>query len=396
MYMQGEVAYNNYYNNYSLLGPLASAQNMVNALNYGYRICEEKNTSEDEEEIWTNLNICNDYNLIYDETSDYVRSSTGYANANTDILASAINDHMTFGDGNNYAELPVYEDNGSSNIKTQIYASQVASEENRWFITVNVQRNYDETAFKKYLEDTYIPAMYIECEGCNKNASAGSILTEIEQYYKTYRYFNQSSYDTDSSSTVGKNGGSYETAGSKKVTYANGGYTCNGATIGISADYVGHKANDLYSSETPTVFPLMEGTVVAVNSNCNTYCPLNDARSYVNRTRSLFQLSPACYCGSGWGNYVKVASTLNGKTIYATYAHLSSVAVSVGQNITYSTPLGMMGTTGVSTGKHLHIELNYTSSSANKFPPTKLFSTKSVLSTICGGNSESNDGDTNE
>lgn len=403
MYMQGENSYNNYYNSYSTLGPLGAAQNMTNALNYGYRICEEKNTTDEEEEIWNNYNICYDYNLIYSETSDYVKSNAGYSKASTDVLQTAINSHMTFESGNSYAELPIYDYNSNgrliSNIKTQISASQVKTEEEKWFITVNVTRKYDDEAFKKYLKEAYIPAVYIECDGCNKNKSAGSILTEIEQYYELYKYFNKQAYEQNGmndGTAIGMNGGNYETAGSKKVTYENGGYTCNGATIGISADYVGHKANDLYSSETPTVFPLMEGTVVAVYSGCNTYCPLSDARSYVNRTKSLFQLSPACYCGGGWGNYVKIESTLNGKTIYATYAHLSSVAVSVGQTITYSTPLGIMGTTGVSTGKHLHIELNYTDSSSNKFPPTKLFSTKSVLSTICGGNSESNDGDTNE
>ena len=56
-----------------------------------------------------------------------------------------------------------------------------------------------------------------------------------------------------------------------------------------------------------------------------------------------------------------------------------------------------MGTTGVSTGKHLHIELNYGTDSSTKFPATKIFSTKSVLSTICGGNaSETESGDKHE
>lgn len=400
MYMNGEESYNNYYNSYPDLGPQKAASIFIDAINYGYDNCYV-NIPEDKND-WKYLNICNDYKLIFDENNGYIANYNGDSGEkkiyySLDLLAQSINDKLKDTTGGSVAVLPIYEYGTSgqiinSNIKLKISGSQVASESSRWFIAVTVHRDNDWDAYDEYLKSVYIPHLYIDCENCNSERSSVAILNEMKQIEKTYRY-----YSIDDGEEVSFTGGSYETAGSKKIETKNGSYTCDGVQIGISADYVGHKANDLYSGATPTIFPLMEGTVVAVNSSCNTYCPKNDALSYVNRIRTLFQLSPACYCGGGWGNYVKIASQFNGKTIYATYAHLSSVAVSVGQNITYSTPLGIMGTTGVSTGKHLHIELNYTDSSSNKFPPTKLFSTKSVLSTICGGNGNEKEGeDTNE
>jgi peptidoglycan hydrolase-like protein with peptidoglycan-binding domain len=56
----------------------------------------------------------------------------------------------------------------------------------------------------------------------------------------------------------------------------------------------------------------------------------------------------------GYGNLVVVRHRLG----YATwYAHMSRIAVSVGQSVTGGTTLGYVGSTGHSTGPHLHFEL---------------------------------------
>jgi murein DD-endopeptidase MepM/ murein hydrolase activator NlpD len=64
--------------------------------------------------------------------------------------------------------------------------------------------------------------------------------------------------------------------------------------------------------------------------------------------------------GGGFGNFVMIAHKINGEQYTTVYAHMQdgSVKVKVGQKIEAGTPLGKMGTTGMSTGKHLHWELH--------------------------------------
>lgn len=59
------------------------------------------------------------------------------------------------------------------------------------------------------------------------------------------------------------------------------------------------------------------------------------------------------YDADGWGNYIKVTME-NGD--YTLYAHLSSTAVSDGTTVNAGDIIGYVGTTGASTGNHLHLE----------------------------------------
>jgi murein DD-endopeptidase MepM/ murein hydrolase activator NlpD len=64
--------------------------------------------------------------------------------------------------------------------------------------------------------------------------------------------------------------------------------------------------------------------------------------------------------GGGFGNYVMIHHKINGEQYTTLFAHMQddSIKVKVGQKIEAGTPLGKMGTTGMSTGKHLHWELH--------------------------------------
>jgi murein DD-endopeptidase MepM/ murein hydrolase activator NlpD len=64
--------------------------------------------------------------------------------------------------------------------------------------------------------------------------------------------------------------------------------------------------------------------------------------------------------GGGFGNYVMIHHKINGEHYTTLFAHMQddSIKVKVGQKIDAGTPLGKMGTTGMSTGKHLHWELH--------------------------------------
>lgn len=61
----------------------------------------------------------------------------------------------------------------------------------------------------------------------------------------------------------------------------------------------------------------------------------------------------------GFGYYVQLLMKIDGKFYVSNFAHMQkgSIKVKTGQKIEAGTPLGKMGTTGMSTGKHLHWEL---------------------------------------
>ncbi|MGW7277388.1 peptidoglycan DD-metalloendopeptidase family protein [Streptomyces sp. NPDC054844] len=61
---------------------------------------------------------------------------------------------------------------------------------------------------------------------------------------------------------------------------------------------------------------------------------------------------------TGYGNRVEIShGTIDGKQIVTTYNHQSAIRVSVGQKVQVGTPVGLVGSTGYSTGAHLHFEV---------------------------------------
>ena len=70
--------------------------------------------------------------------------------------------------------------------------------------------------------------------------------------------------------------------------------------------------------------------------------------------------------GSSYGNYVVIAHSDGSRTMYA---HQSQRAVSAGQTVSQGQTIGYVGSTGNSTGSHLHFELWLSSSSSSRVNP---------------------------
>jgi murein DD-endopeptidase MepM/ murein hydrolase activator NlpD len=59
-----------------------------------------------------------------------------------------------------------------------------------------------------------------------------------------------------------------------------------------------------------------------------------------------------------YGNVIMVTHSINGQIFTTVYAHLSAINASVGQSVSKGQLVGKMGSTGRSTGSHLHFEVH--------------------------------------
>lgn len=83
---------------------------------------------------------------------------------------------------------------------------------------------------------------------------------------------------------------------------------------------------------------------------------------------------------SGWqddkdhkaGFGYRVWQKVYGQNAYIVYAHLSKIAVSLGDSITAGTRIGLSGNTGKSSGPHLHLEVRQGEISGTKGIPIEI------------------------
>ena len=94
----------------------------------------------------------------------------------------------------------------------------------------------------------------------------------------------------------------------------------------ITGEYKNHGGTDIGASYGTAIYAADSGTVVSSSDGWN----------------------------GGWGNYVMID---HGNGMQTLYAHMSSRACSVGQTVSRGQTIGYVGSTGMSTGPHLHFEM---------------------------------------
>ena len=106
----------------------------------------------------------------------------------------------------------------------------------------------------------------------------------------------------------------------------------------------GHMGYDLSSgNKNIPIHPIAAGMVHAI---------------YTDACTTSYWCSSMGYWCNGNAKIVVVKHNYGGRYIYSSYVHLSGYGnISVGQYVSKDTVIGYMGTTGCSTGEHLHLEI---------------------------------------
>ncbi|MGW0699818.1 M23 family metallopeptidase [Streptomyces sp. NPDC002867] len=85
---------------------------------------------------------------------------------------------------------------------------------------------------------------------------------------------------------------------------------------------------------------------------------------------SVKSVGPGTVVSAGWsGSYGNEVVIQHGDGTYSQYAHLSSLSVSSGQSVAGGEQIGLSGSTGNSTGPHLHFEIRTSPSYGSDIDP---------------------------
>ncbi len=80
-----------------------------------------------------------------------------------------------------------------------------------------------------------------------------------------------------------------------------------------------------------------------------------------NKSEEIYPITDGTVIYVGQDNYganvVKIKHDIDGQEVYSTYAHMQEVYLTPGQTVSSNDLLGLMGSTGNSTGPHLHLEM---------------------------------------
>lgn len=221
-------------------------------------------------------------------------------------------------------------DNFNNEMESLIRNSNVT---NLHFIDLNYSiQSYDSMGLH------YSNSDYIEIhEQINNRITTGRntdlAVYNLADYCTFYTVTENDAYWWPIGSSTATNGNVY--GGNPSTTYVSSPYgprTINGINSF-------HKGVDIAAAcNENVIIATKSGTVTTVNDSCPSY------GSYQND------------CGGGYGNYVIIDHGDGTSSVYA-HMYLNSITVQVGDTVQQGEKVGMMGSSGSSTGCHLHFEI---------------------------------------
>ena len=115
-----------------------------------------------------------------------------------------------------------------------------------------------------------------------------------------------------------------------------------------------------------TGVPISSGFGARHVSNCGFCSTFHNGLDFVPGAGSPIQViadgtvSAVTGPGGAFGNHVEIEHVIDGQKVTSTYSHMQtgSVQVSVGEKVTVGQLVGKVGSTGNSTGAHLHFEIH--------------------------------------
>lgn len=357
-----------------------SINNIENAISVGTNFCNSNLNIEDKFDPSSTLgiNIGNNesYSMSANEYYNFLKINACY---DVDSIYDEIFGEKFDGDIVGYLNDKFKDD------KAKVPTGNLVN--GQYYITVSVNKKIDYEKYQNYLKEVYIPYYYINCENCKykdaeeseKEAQTDSILKNIMKYINTFKYYNNEELIYYQ---IGYIGGS----GTHGVSVD---YNCDNGLPGYG-DYLNHDGIDINGvPEGTKVYPLFGGTVIQVgyisaSSTCYADCDNNT------------DICICKNCASGMdqmGNYVAIKGiAADGEERIAYYLHFSSIPdyIKVGEQVDEYTVIGYVGTTGCSTGNHLHIDFRdtdglntYKHYGSYAYKPNNIYTIDALRSTVC-------------